>query len=570
MTAFITGVNNVSVSIKEYRDQEITAEYLRYMQDLQNIFNTPTGTITDAQYDAALNDLKKLRDLAVKGFATPAGGTQQITQQMASHINLIFKSFQAVGITPDSYMDILPATKTQLIKDWKSLTYFNLGQLITDARTKYDSVSTLIATNAVVGYDPNGIPILAGSPAMSGLLSATAARSLQSMVELEYVKTGNDVIFDSLVSLENATKKTGDALGLLTQVQQVLNLVQTPGTPTFTWPIPDNNDSRSITDVYGQSVTDALVAAGVIPAPSVGPAAPTIANFNAFLATNPSLSDTLKGIVQSGINAQIQGAGLPINVGGLGGNIVGVSTAFPWPPQLVGTTQRTYGYPVTGPIQASYFINNDSNFGDIYGGAAVTALQSLGYFGTGNTSQSVAYLVTLTKTDQAKYQAIYKAIASSFFTQRYAYLGGPDAIGVVMGRVDALMPQLNDMANALGDRGTKDTLANKLSLLWSNWYAIRNDYSNSLGYGNYDVDRTYSWLLDGQNLSVSNSAYNARFGKVQDQLTNAIRAGESLNDTQKEGVRRYMLLFEEFYKSASAILTKVSQIIEKMAQGISR
>lgn len=59
-------------------------------------------------------------------------------------------------------------------------------------------------------------------------------------------------------------------------------------------------------------------------------------------------------------------------------------------------------------------------------------------------------------------------------------------------------------------------------------------------------------------------------GLIQQTLTAAITAGQSLNDTQKDTVRQYLFLFEEYYKSASAVLTKISQLIEKMAQNVAR
>lgn len=63
-------------------------------------------------------------------------------------------------------------------------------------------------------------------------------------------------------------------------------------------------------------------------------------------------------------------------------------------------------------------------------------------------------------------------------------------------------------------------------------------------------------------------ADSARAGTFQQNITFAITAGQSFNDTQKEKVRRYMFVFEEYYKSASSMLQKISQLIEKMAQGI--
>lgn len=73
------------------------------------------------------------------------------------------------------------------------------------------------------------------------------------------------------------------------------------------------------------------------------------------------------------------------------------------------------------------------------------------------------------------------------------------------------------------------------------------------------------WILD--DLANTSSAFS---GKIQENLGFAITAAESLNDQQKEETRRFLFLFEEFYKSASAILTKLTQLIEKMAQNINR
>ena len=59
-------------------------------------------------------------------------------------------------------------------------------------------------------------------------------------------------------------------------------------------------------------------------------------------------------------------------------------------------------------------------------------------------------------------------------------------------------------------------------------------------------------------------------GAAQQNVTFAITSAQSLNDTQKEDVRRFLFVFEEYYKSASAMLQAITQIIQKMAQGISK
>jgi hypothetical protein len=81
--------------------------------------------------------------------------------------------------------------------------------------------------------------------------------------------------------------------------------------------------------------------------------------------------------------------------------------------------------------------------------------------------------------------------------------------------------------------------------------------------------RVSAWILDHQNAPLG-TPDAVLAGKIQDNLTQAIQSAQSLNDTQKEDVRRFLFIFEEFYKSSSAVLQKITQIVEKMAQGISR
>lgn len=77
------------------------------------------------------------------------------------------------------------------------------------------------------------------------------------------------------------------------------------------------------------------------------------------------------------------------------------------------------------------------------------------------------------------------------------------------------------------------------------------------------------WVTDG-NEDKSLIDFGLTPNSIQQNITAAITAGQNLNDTQKDKVRRFLFVFEEYYKSASAILTKITQIIQRMAQGIAR
>lgn len=77
-----------------------------------------------------------------------------------------------------------------------------------------------------------------------------------------------------------------------------------------------------------------------------------------------------------------------------------------------------------------------------------------------------------------------------------------------------------------------------------------------------------TYLLDNNVSAFMVTGHNA--GDGQSDLNFGVTAAQGLNDTQKEDVRRFINVFEEYYKSAASILQAITQIIEKMAQNISR
>lgn len=132
-------------------------------------------------------------------------------------------------------------------------------------------------------------------------------------------------------------------------------------------------------------------------------------------------------------------------------------------------------------------------------------------------------------------------------------------------QISALLPKLQSITPLLPN-GSED--ANSLQAKLS---AVLNDINNTgatLNVGGQDQFKgAFDWLIDGNNTASSS---NTSAGKIQQNITNAITAGQSLNTTQTEAVRNFLYLFEEYYKSASAVLTAISQAIQKMAGNIAR
>lgn len=134
----------------------------------------------------------------------------------------------------------------------------------------------------------------------------------------------------------------------------------------------------------------------------------------------------------------------------------------------------------------------------------------------------------------------------------------------VRGQVSQVITQLSQITPLVGSQVDETSLLAKMRIVLQDLDA--NDITNAnqttamLGAA--------KWLIDNNN-AVSGAALE-RTGSFQKNITSAMTAGESLNTTQTESVRNYLYLFEEYYKSASAVLTAISQIITKMAQNIAR
>lgn len=148
----------------------------------------------------------------------------------------------------------------------------------------------------------------------------------------------------------------------------------------------------------------------------------------------------------------------------------------------------------------------------------------------------------------------YEELASAFFGSAIIPTidptFNPATVSSLKATLDAQLAQLNGLTGG-------SLLADPNSI-----YNTALQVSTDIG-----ADPTF-WLLDNYNQAQTPGASNA--GKFQTNLTTAITAAQTLNDQQKEEVRRYLFVFEEYYKSAAALLSKITQILERIAQNIAR
>ncbi len=128
-------------------------------------------------------------------------------------------------------------------------------------------------------------------------------------------------------------------------------------------------------------------------------------------------------------------------------------------------------------------------------------------------------------------------------------------------------PQIGDMGQAVRDEAS---LAGKIDKILQDMQRVFVDEGD--GLETISQTELEDWLIDNLDKHIDeddpldvNSA-----GDIQRNISGAIQAATNLNDKQKEDFRRYMFVFEEFYKSAAAMLNRINQLVEKMAQNAGR
>lgn len=112
----------------------------------------------------------------------------------------------------------------------------------------------------------------------------------------------------------------------------------------------------------------------------------------------------------------------------------------------------------------------------------------------------------------------------------------------------------------------KDALENQLEIL-SGFDPTQAGVANSLLTRARQVLEDLSnsaedWVMDNYETPTSES------GQFQTNITFAVNSAQSLSSTQQEQVRSFMFVFEEFYKSASAVQSALKDIMTHMAQNM--
>lgn len=407
----IVGIGTVPINSAEYVSPAVLSAYSEIVFTIKTLFNKRpsnpdladgANTVTAQDYDQLIATLQQFSDLARNGRIDQSGSLEiqgLINSEMAGRMNELLRMMNLFNLSPQSPTNISSDDKISALLNWQSLAGFGGEVLVNNA---FDlAVELQIATDHRTG----------------GTVSLSYTRTFQSMMELEYVKRGNDIIFENLTDLEQALNVTNSILGILQTVQIISNQIQSPMLTPFQMPSRGDLSIEEYKNLY-QRLASAHFSQ-LIPI-----ADPTDTAGDELLHCKRDLSTYVTFLSQYTTDT--------------------------------GNSQKT--------IRTA---------GDL-----VTSLR--------NVIQDIS--AAFQNVDLTSASAVRSAVAQ--------------------------------------------------------------------------------WITDNQNLLISEQGNQRGAGAIQDRIASAIRSSETLNESQREDVRRYMTIFEEFYKSASAMLILLGQIFDKISGGI--
>lgn len=582
-----------------------------------------TGSaFTSSQINQMKNDIGTL--LYLSQYGDTRGNV--LTLEMQKNISLLASSLTASGVNTFDITSIGPNAYTLNIGDpqlwnvWRDLA---------------------LSSNILQGF------------LKSDTLTINAQRSLQAMVELNYVKLGNEMLAGQLTGLQNALSTTQTILNTLTGLQNIHNELVVSSKGTFSaffhpsagmksagykWTNPETFV------VTGGSSGNGFAAAYKYYASAYfgKPIAPEIktpdgskyqvdvnnpANWLVELAFNqPPLEYGSTGVVDvisKSQTASTKSATVTNQKASYKGFYIQVPNNFTVPQSVLDkynliTPQSIKASVVFASVVHHSDFGSGSNEGTntkllqpLFASAAVGSIKQKSGFTLYITSTSFPKTLTSQQdqqftTNSTEYTAL-KGVLNQLTQLKagYNYNRADDGARTLVpkGTTDPLKTYIqtvlggfptgltSTLNNLLTNKATLSAqLATLLDLnkdskndpnsLYSMTNKVYLDLKNTL-VTQQGVPITTStqygaafsglakWLLDGYQ-KAPGTAGATQAGQYQQNITFAVTAAQSLNSQQQQKVSNYLFVFEEFEKSAAAILQQLTQIIQHIAQNLAR
>lgn len=222
MAILISGLGLVQTEFIE-TDQDVVVAYKKQFLIIQNVLATDPNALTQADANSLASAISSLKSLAVSGLSVTRSDihgnlvttTRRLTADMARQVDLLVRSMDAAGV--GSSPDVVA------IRRWQDLGVQGIN---------------LVVNRAGQAINNN--------------------RSIQAMIELEYVKTGNDVLAEQLTSLRTALSTTQMVAKTLTQLQNIRNLLAPETKSAFTLSGLPTGDLSAAIEEYNQLASAAF------------------------------------------------------------------------------------------------------------------------------------------------------------------------------------------------------------------------------------------------------------------------------------------------------------------------
>lgn len=339
----LEGFGNVRVSEVEYTSEQLITAFTEQMNTMRGILdNQDNSSVTlAANYDKLVQAAGVLGGIAKQGVTVQLSSfsyQDYLTPQMVTDLNTVLKFMAASGIDPSGGTNLSPAQKAAAMLMWKNNAGYGLASALIDGSLQIGKLPINLD-----GTDPTT------GQSIYTWIDLSPTKTLQSMIETEYVKTANDVISTQLLTMKNALNISTTIVSTLTDLQNLHNnlTINFPGNPnlpdgaTFTppaytggFPITQTSmqtyiqDYENAANAYfsptGSSVPQPVVAAGISTTRWLSDYQTLkdfLAQLNAFQAANPNLDEltsvqplvtTLNSVISDIDNALANNGNVPL------------------------------------------------------------------------------------------------------------------------------------------------------------------------------------------------------------------------------------------------------------------
>lgn len=522
-----------------------------YQQVANTIQNMPDPQSTS--YDAAVNllnaQLNELVALYKNGLllnvdpSKPSAGQFRyyITVGMAQQLQTVFQSLTTAGINVTQPINMTSDQAT----NWLALV----------------NTSGILSPYFASAGDP--------SPQV---------QSLQAAVELQYVKTSNDVMASQIDDLQSALSTTQTILENLVDLQQLHNKIAIYNRGNFTSVTGFNWSGTGTTpegyvDNY-QAAASSFFAGAIVPVIASEPeyyVTPLMASLINLVQASVAAggSDAVKysdGLLDDStdsfvirIPSNYPQSSLP--------PLTSLQAVFPG----IIYTQDSATHP---PTDVLLLVRSQTTPGTLerFNGA-MTGIKTI-------LLDPSKYVITGLNTSDPRLSfptGDYLGQRLALDNFRLKQTGLDDLKNEIVKARNDLDTQIANLQSLMGSTSTTAAAAADSSSLIQRLQKIRSDFSTLFVTANgteiqssTSMDSAYSglsaWLVDRYDRRNTPDAVLA--GALQRNISAAQSAAQALNDTKKADVQNFLFVFQEYYKSAAAILQQLTQIIQRAAQSV--